>query len=96
MLHGFSMRVYVTASFLTVLLVYINLYSNRELCNTEIKGAARARCLCLIPLWGSTNTHVINMNYLELTMKTTWTNSILLSSLSYLLKNVRLRLRIVL
>jgi len=43
---------------------------------------------------GSTNTHVINMNYLKLTMKTTQTNSVLLSSLSYVLKNVRLWLRI--
>jgi len=37
--------------------------------------------------------HVINMNYLELTMKTTQTNSVLLS---YVLKNVRLEFRIVL
>jgi len=38
---------------------------------------------------GSNNT----MNYLELTMKTTPTNSGLLSSLFYVLKDVRLRLR---
>jgi len=55
-----------------------------------------ARGLCLIQLWGLTNAHVINMNYLELAMKTTQMNSVLLSSLSYVLKNVGLRLRIVL
>jgi len=38
---------------------------------------------------------VINMNYLELTMKITQTNSVLLSSLSYILKNIGLRLKIV-
>jgi len=42
---------------------------------------------------GSTYTHVIN--YLKLTMTTTQTNNVL-SSLSYVLKKVRLQLRIVL
>jgi len=55
------------------------------------------RGLCLIRFWGSTNTHVININYLELMMKTTQANSIFFfSSLSYVLKNVGLRLKIVL